>query len=112
MPYRKATQEADTFYTNIPLFSDISVLLQKDLKAILKQRLPEYMVPSELVALTKLPLTNNGKIDKRFLSLREDKTGFNQLTYQPPQTDTEKALAEIWQELLGIERVGTQDKLF
>ncbi|MEO7584343.1 MAG: amino acid adenylation domain-containing protein, partial [Ferruginibacter sp.] len=98
--------------TNIPLFADISLLLQKDLKSLLKQRLPEYMVPPELVALRHLPLTNNGKVDRRFLSLREEKTASNQLNYQPPRTDIEKALAAIWQELLGIEQLGIQENFF
>ncbi len=98
--------------TNIPLFADISLLLQKDIRALLKQRLPEYMIPSEMVALAHLPLNTNGKTDRRFLSEREDVAIVNKLSYQPPQTELETKLAPIWQDLLRIERVGIQDNFF
>ena len=98
--------------TNIPLFTDISMLLQKDIRVFLKQRLPEYMVPSEMIALAKLPLNSNGKIDRKFLSQREDIAVINKLNYQPPGTDLEAKLAIIWQDLLRIERVGILDNFF
>jgi SAM-dependent methyltransferase/NRPS condensation-like uncharacterized protein/acyl carrier protein len=99
-------------YTNVPLFNDISLSLQKDLKRVLKQRLPEYMVPAELVALIQLPLTNNGKIDRRFLSLREEKAVLNTINFQAPTTAIEQTLANIWQELLDIGQVGIYDNFF
>ncbi len=102
----------DILYTNIPLFNDISLLLQKDLKSLLKQRLPEYMVPSELVALSQLPLTNNGKVDRRFLSLRDEKAVANNLNYKAPATGIEQMLASVWQELLGVDRIGIYDNFF
>jgi acyl-coenzyme A synthetase/AMP-(fatty) acid ligase len=52
--------------------NDISLLLKKDIKNLLQESLPEYMVPSDLIALNNLPLTNNGKVDRKFLSQRED----------------------------------------
>jgi len=98
--------------SNIPLFTDISLLLQKDIRTLLKKRLPEYMVPSELIALARLPLNSNGKIDRKFLSEREDIAVINKLNYQPPASDLETKLAVIWQDLLRIERVGIMDNFF
>ncbi len=111
-PYVETDYGDDILYTNIPLFSDISLLLQNDLKSLLIQRLPEYMVPSELVALSQLPLTNNGKVDRRFLSLREEKAVSNNLNYKGPSTEIEQMLAGIWQELLGVGRIGIYDNFF
>ncbi len=102
----------DASYTNIPLFDSIGKLLQKDIRALLHERLPEYMVPSELIAIGKLPLTNNGKIDRLFLSQREEKDSVNKHTYVAPTTELEEQLAVIWQDLLGIEKIGIRDNFF
>jgi len=99
-------------YTNIPLFTNISAVLQKEIRTVLQVSLPEYMVPSELIALTHMPLTSNGKIDRNFLSEREDKAVINSINYQAPRTDIEQTLANIWQELLDIEQVGIYDNFF
>ncbi|MGZ5134066.1 MAG: amino acid adenylation domain-containing protein, partial [Flavitalea sp.] len=101
-----------TQLTNIPLFTNIASLFQKEIRALLQQRLPDYMVPSEFITLGRLPLTSNGKIDRRFLSRREDKSVANKLNYEPPATELEQALASIWKELLGIDRVGIHDDFF
>ena len=98
--------------TNIPLFTDISYLLQKDIRESMQVSLPEYMLPSELNALRQLPLTGNGKVDRAFLSQREDRVFVNTLNYLPPTTSTEIAIAEIWKELLHLERVGIEDDFF
>lgn len=99
-------------FSNIPLFANIAVLLQKELKGIIGASLPAYMIPSELVAIKQLPLTNNGKIDRRFLSLRTQKLTTSQLNYQAPHNDEEQQLVTIYQELLGIGRVGINDNFF
>ena len=81
---------------------------QRTLREHLKARLPQYMVPSTIVLLEKLPLTPNGKIDRQALtafSIRKEVSGTK------PQTETEKALAEIWNELLEAE-VGADDDVF
>ncbi|HJT73061.1 MAG TPA: amino acid adenylation domain-containing protein, partial [Chitinophaga sp.] len=76
----------------------------------LKDKLPEYMIPV-LVELEKMPLTPNGKVDKRALPdpLAE---GHTQDTFVAPRTKTEQLLAEIWQELLRVERVSIHDNFF
>ncbi len=83
-----------------------------ELRRSLKERLPEYMVPSHFVALDSLPLTNQGKLDVR--SLPEPETDRPHLgeAYTAPRTSIERALAEIWEETLGISRVGINDNFF
>ena len=99
-------------YTNIPLFVAINAALQKDIRACLKERLPEYMVPSQLIPLHRIPMTDNGKIDRRFLNQRTDNLLINSFNYQPPANETETRLVKIWQELLHLERVGVNDNFF
>ncbi|HEX8333693.1 MAG TPA: amino acid adenylation domain-containing protein, partial [Segetibacter sp.] len=99
-------------YTNIPLFADVSFLLNKDIKVLLQQSLPVHMIPANFIAQQKLPLTNNGKIDRKFLSEREERSLNSKLNYYPPRTIVEKVLAEIWQDLLPVEKVGIEDNFF
>ncbi|HEX6371265.1 MAG TPA: thioesterase domain-containing protein, partial [Longimicrobium sp.] len=74
-------------------------------------RLPAYMVPAAYVRLERLPVTANGKLDRRALPAPEDDPSARR-GYEAPQTETEQALAEIWSEVLGIERVGRGDNFF
>ncbi|WDD98094.1 non-ribosomal peptide synthetase [Thalassomonas actiniarum] len=80
------------------------------LRQSLSQRLPEYMVPAGFVLLGALPLTANGKVDKK--ALPEADMSLGQGTYVAPANDNEVRLAAIWQELLGLERVGVTDNFF
>jgi amino acid adenylation domain-containing protein len=82
---------------------------KQDLQNYLGERLPEYMVPRLWVRLESLPLTPNGKTDKRALPEAESS---HEESYTAPQTQTEKQLAKIWEELLGIEKIGTSDNFF
>ncbi|MEO7534403.1 MAG: amino acid adenylation domain-containing protein, partial [Ferruginibacter sp.] len=77
----------------------------------LKSRLPEYMVPALWVELESLPLTPNGKINKKALP-DPDASDLQSNEYVSPRNDTEQKLANIWQELLGVERVGIHDNFF
>jgi amino acid adenylation domain-containing protein len=81
------------------------------LRTHLAGRLPEYMVPSVYVRLERMPLTPNGKVDRKALPAPEG-AGYAQRTYEPPQGEMEEVLANLWQELLGIERVGRHDNFF
>ncbi|HVG10073.1 MAG TPA: amino acid adenylation domain-containing protein, partial [Thermoanaerobaculia bacterium] len=76
----------------------------------LRERLPEYMVPDLFVALDSLPLTANGKVDRKVLPA-PDQQPFSE-SYQAPRTPVEEVLAAIWGEVLGLERVGTADRFF
>ncbi|WP_160710767.1 non-ribosomal peptide synthetase [Chitinophaga solisilvae] len=77
----------------------------------LKSRLPEYMVPALWVPLEEIPLTPNGKTDKKALPEPGAAIVFNTV-YQAPRNPVEQALAGIWQELLGVSRVGIHDNFF
>jgi thioesterase domain-containing protein/acyl carrier protein len=87
--------------------------LRDKLRQGLKEKLPDYMVPSDFVLLMSLPLTPSGKIDRRALSqLSVSNYQLSEKTFVAPQTSEEKLLAEIWAEVLGIERVGIHDNFF
>ncbi|HEU4561488.1 MAG TPA: amino acid adenylation domain-containing protein [Longimicrobium sp.] len=81
------------------------------LKAHLADRLPEYMVPAAYVWMEAYPLTPNGKVDRKALPAPEDQA-YAAGEYAAPVGDTEQALAEIWAEVLGVERVGRDDNFF
>ncbi|PRE81688.1 amino acid adenylation domain-containing protein [Burkholderia gladioli] len=77
----------------------------------LRRSLPEYMVPAAYVALAALPLTANGKLDRRALPA-PDAAAFGQQAYEAPRGELEATLAALWSELLGVARVGRQDNFF
>lgn len=87
-------------------------LKPEDMRAHLKADLPEYMVPSAFVMLESFPLTPNGKLDRKALpapsGARQNVDSF----YIAPQTPNEQTLAEIWCEVLGVERVSVGDNFF
>jgi acyl carrier protein len=83
-----------------------------ELKDHMRQRLPDYMVPSALVVLEKLPLTPNGKVDRKALPAAEAFDSEGDAAFVAPVTPTEIALAEIWCKLLNVSRVGIHDNYF
>ncbi|MCZ7018879.1 AMP-binding enzyme, partial [Salmonella enterica] len=79
--------------------------LREALKTHLKAQLPDYMVPAHLMVLDSMPLTANGKLDRKALPA----PGLDSVVvreYEAPRGDTEMALASLWAELLNVERVG------
>jgi hypothetical protein len=80
------------------------------LRAHLRQGLPEYMVPQAIVALERLPLNANGKVDRKALPVPEYAADADR--YVAPRTPTEEVLAGIWAEVLGRERVGVEESFF
>ncbi|HEY4460900.1 MAG TPA: non-ribosomal peptide synthase/polyketide synthase [Pseudonocardiaceae bacterium] len=80
------------------------------LRTHLAATLPDYMVPAAFVVLEKLPLSRNGKLDRA--ALPEPVFDTQRTGYLPPRTPAEEALAEIWAEVLGVDRVGIQDNFF
>ncbi len=79
------------------------------LRTHLQSHLPEHLVPSAIVLLDRLPLTSNGKIDRRALPAPEPASGEG---YAAPRTPTEEVLAGIWAQVLGVERVGRDAGFF
>jgi amino acid adenylation domain-containing protein len=95
------------------------VALQKDaalvgaeLRSFLKERLPEYMLPTAFVLVEKFPLTGNGKLDRNALPEPDPGQRQSASVYVAPRTVTEKLLAEIWAAVLKVGRVGLRDNFF
>jgi amino acid adenylation domain-containing protein len=88
------------------------VLRQPDnnLRAFVKARVPDYMVPATFVVLEKLPLTPNGKVDHAALPVPNDFDSGKE--FVAPRTTMEETLAQIWKEILGVARVGVHDNFF
>ncbi|MBC5891007.1 non-ribosomal peptide synthetase, partial [Bacillus pumilus] len=82
-----------------------------DLREQAGRELPVYMMPSFFMQLDELPLTNNGKLDRRALPVPDlSEQGVNE--YIPPQTETERVVARIWEEVLEVPRIGRHDHFF
>ncbi|MBZ4423360.1 non-ribosomal peptide synthetase, partial [Myxococcus sp. RHSTA-1-4] len=82
------------------------------LRAHVKQRLPEYMVPAAYVVLDALPLTPNGKVDRKALPDPRVTPNASSAEYEAPRTPTEELLVGLFAEVLRVERVGTKDNFF
>jgi hypothetical protein len=83
-----------------------------ELREVARTRLPEYMVPSELVCLESFPLTANGKVDRRALPVPDGTRPDLESGFVAPRTAVEELLAGIWSEVLGVDRVGIHDNFF
>ncbi len=84
-------------------------LLVKELRERLKKSLPEYMVPADFVLLPELPLTSSGKVDRRALPAPRST---QKAEFVAPRDQVEKTLAEVWCQVLGVERVSIHDNFF
>ena len=81
---------------------------EASLRARLEAVLPDYMVPAHIVRLERLPLTANGKLDRRALP----EPHWQSAQYTAPRDELERQLVEIWQDVLAVERVGVTDNFF
>src|SRR5262249_29846491 len=81
-----------------------------DLRRVLAEKLPDYMVPSVFVFLEKLPLTNNGKIDRRALPKPEPRTDVERQV--EPENAVEEILRGIWEQVLGVDEIGVEENFF
>jgi amino acid adenylation domain-containing protein len=84
----------------------------EDLRTYLASRLPSYMIPNHFVFLDELPLTVNGKLDRRALPLVEQKASTGTEAYVAPRTETEKLLAAIWADVLNLPQVSVEADFF
>ncbi|MFZ6030187.1 MAG: amino acid adenylation domain-containing protein [Chloroflexota bacterium] len=83
-----------------------------DLRHFLKERLPEHMLPARFIFLDELPLTPSGKADRKALPVPDQTALISEAAFVPPRNPTEAALVKIWQEVLGLARVGVRDNFF
>jgi hypothetical protein len=83
-----------------------------DLRGALKDRLPDYMVPSIFQFLEAFPLTPNGKIDRKALPAPDGARPRLDSSYIVPRTALEQSIAQVWQDVLGVEKVGVFDNFF
>jgi amino acid adenylation domain-containing protein len=89
-----------------------TVPTSSELRDFLKPKLPEYMLPSAYVFLDTLPLTPNGKLDRKALPIPDSHRHDQQADFVAPRNPIEALLAEIWANILGIDRVGIHDNFF
>ncbi|WP_141588881.1 non-ribosomal peptide synthetase/type I polyketide synthase [Myxococcus sp. AB056] len=82
------------------------------LRSFMKERLPDHLVPAAFVALDALPLSPSGKVDRAALPAPDAARGGNAKEFTEPRTEAEKALAALWAQVLGVERVGLHDNFF
>ncbi|NOU19051.1 MAG: amino acid adenylation domain-containing protein [Bacteroidales bacterium] len=108
---RKTETDSSNYLVGYYVLENIdNTISQVTILSKLSLVLPEYMMPSALVAMESFPLTINGKLDKRNFP----EPDFHPLTreYVEPRSENEKAICEIWQELLGLEKIGITDDFF
>ena len=87
-------------------------LTTDELRAYLKEKLPDYMVPAVFVMMETFPLTANGKVDRRALPAPESQRPALGSLYIEPHTEMEKVIAAVWLEVLRVEKVGVHDNFF
>jgi 2-polyprenyl-3-methyl-5-hydroxy-6-metoxy-1,4-benzoquinol methylase/acyl carrier protein len=111
-PFAETEVRSWNSYATKPLQAIAAGDLSRQLQAFLRQRVPEYMVPSAFVVLESLPLTPNGKVDRRTLLTFGHTAPQANSTYQAPRTAIEDKLVEIWGQVLRVDRVGVHDNFF
>jgi len=104
-------QAAGEHLRPLPAFSDAG-LSADNIRRHLRQHLPEYMIPSHFVLLDALPLTPTGKIDRKALPKPDMERSALENAYTGPRTPVEELLADIWCDVLGLEKVGVHDNFF
>jgi amino acid adenylation domain-containing protein len=108
---RVESQSDDRRIANEPLLRKLQQQLIPRLREALLQVLPPYMVPSAWVILEKMPLTQNGKLAHRELP-SPGIEAYTRKEYETPQGRVEETLAEIWQDILGVDQIGRLDNFF
>ncbi len=86
--------------------------LEAELRDYLQEKLPAYMIPSSFVIMDELPISPNGKVNRRMLPIPNLDRAALPVSFAPPQTPTEVTLAAIWTEVLDIKRIGLYDNFF
>ncbi|KOP26733.1 amino acid adenylation protein [Hapalosiphon sp. MRB220] len=133
--YRIELEEIEALLCQYPGVQDTIVLMREDvpgdqrlvvyyvtkidatvsvsnLRNFLKEQLPYYMLPSAFVPMQALPLTTNGKVDRQALPIPDRDHPDLQAVYEAPRSEVERAIANIWREVLHLEKVGVNDNFF
>jgi len=108
--YLQETALTDTIQPVSPALA--SALSVAELRSYLKEKLPEYMLPSAFVVMERLPVNANGKIDRQSLPAPSHERPELQATFIAPSTEAEKILAGIWRRVLKVENIGVNDNFF
>ncbi|MDE9445560.1 amino acid adenylation domain-containing protein [Xenorhabdus bovienii] len=108
---REDTANDKRLVAYLVLQPETSLNLEK-LRETLQASLASYMVPNAFVTLDSFPQTPNGKLDRQALPLPDDSAVIAQIGYEAPVGETENIIADVWQESLGLERVGRHDHFF
>lgn len=104
-------QREGTHIRHIPVLNG-HFLNTSELRSFLETKLPDYMVPSAFVFLDSLPLTPNGKVDRKLLPMPDrDRPELDKI-FISPQTELERTIANIWKNVLSIDKVGIDDNFF
>ena len=118
-PHFKRSWKDTPFYARLFASDDITIrpaatarLPLQELRDHLRQRLPEYMIPSHFTALAAFPLTPNGKVDRRALAAMDSSHAAVSAEHIAPRNETEEKLIAIWQEVLGTAAIGINDNFF
>jgi amino acid adenylation domain-containing protein len=99
-------------FANEPFKGAIAPSVVPQLRTYLKDRLPEYMMPSAFVVLAELPINENGKVDRKALPAPDAERQDLGIEYVEPRSPIEEALAEMWRGILGVSQVGVRDGFF
>jgi SAM-dependent methyltransferase len=112
VPWEGAADRPPIAYANQPFFEAKEKPLVTELRDFLEQSLPDYMVPAFFEVLPALPKTPNGKINRKALPRPGSQSAKPDKPYVAPRNPVETKLAEIWQQVLGREKVGIHDNIF
>jgi acyl carrier protein len=96
----------------MPANPNAAGMFMTELQDFLQKKLPRHMVPSTFVVLDKLPLTANGKVDRKALSQQHSLRTQPKQARVEPQTDLERKVVALWQEVLGTQHIGLNDNFF
>jgi amino acid adenylation domain-containing protein len=108
----RAEQKPWSAYANQTLGQATYHQLAQQLRDYLRERLPEYMVPSQFVWLERLPLTSNGKLDRRALPAPDQQREMTGASYLAPRGQLEEQIASVWSQVLGVERISIDANFF
>jgi amino acid adenylation domain-containing protein len=108
--YTAAHEQIEKPQYLVAYYTGVAGIDESSIRTHLENLLPEYMIPVQFIHLDKIPLTENGKIDRQALPLPDTIRPITSIGYVAPRTDIEEILASIWSEVLNIDKIGIHDK--